>query len=72
LTFNEQRELAGMETAIQAAEARVSELEMTLAAPDFYATRAKDAPALIKDLEAAKSEVTRLYARWEELDKIGK
>jgi ATP-binding cassette subfamily F protein uup len=72
LTFNEQRELAGMETAIHAAEARVSELEKTFAAPDFYATRAKDAPALLKELESAKSEVTRLYARWEELDKIGK
>ena len=55
LTFNEQRELAGMEATIHAAEARVSELETTLAAPDFYATRAKDAPALLKKLEAAKS-----------------
>jgi ATP-binding cassette subfamily F protein uup len=72
LTFNEQRELAGMETAIHAAEARVSELESTLAAPDFYPARAKDTPALIKELESAKSEITRLYARWEELDKIGK
>ncbi len=72
LTFNEQRELAGMEATIHAAEARVSELETILAAPDFYATRAKDAPALLKKLEAAKSEVTRLYARWEELDQIGK
>jgi hypothetical protein len=33
--------------------------------------RAKDAPALIKEFEAARAEVTRLYARWEELDKIG-
>jgi hypothetical protein len=47
-------------------------LEKTLAAPDFYTTRAKDAPALIKELESAKSEITRLYARWEELDQIGK
>ncbi|MGD1020052.1 MAG: hypothetical protein ABSA12_12135 [Verrucomicrobiia bacterium] len=29
-------------------------------------------PALIKELEAAETEVTRLYARSEELDKIGK
>jgi hypothetical protein len=47
-------------------------LETTFAAPDFYATRAKEAPALLKELEAAKSEVTRLYVRWEELDQIGK
>jgi hypothetical protein len=41
-------------------------------AADLYATRAKNAPALIKELEAAKSEIIRLYARWEELDQIGK
>jgi ATP-binding cassette subfamily F protein uup len=72
LTFNEQRELAGMEAAIQAAEARVSELEATLNSPGFYASRAKEVPGLIVELDAAKSEVTRLYTRWAELDQIGK
>jgi CRP-like cAMP-binding protein len=27
---------------------------------------------LQRDLEAAKAEVTRLYARWQELDEIAK
>jgi ATP-binding cassette subfamily F protein uup len=72
LTFNEQRELAGMEAAIHAAEARVAELETTLNSPGFYATRAKEAPGLIAELDAARSEVTRLYNRWAELDQIGK
>ncbi len=72
LSFKEQRELAGMEAAILAAENRVTELEATLHDPGFYATRAKEAPALIADLEAAKAEVVRLYARWEELGRIGK
>ena len=72
LTFKEQRELAGIEAAIHAAEARVSELQATLNSPEFYATRAKEAPGLIAELDAARSEVTRLYTRWAELDQIGK
>ncbi|MCX6901783.1 MAG: ATP-binding cassette domain-containing protein [Verrucomicrobia bacterium] len=72
LSFKEQRELAGMEAAILAAESRMAELEATLHDPDFYATRAKEGPALIAELEAVKTEVARLYARWEELGQIGK
>ncbi|MCX6909903.1 MAG: ABC transporter C-terminal domain-containing protein, partial [Verrucomicrobia bacterium] len=72
LSFKEQRELAGMEAAILAAETRVTELEATLRDPDFYATRAKEGPALIAALEVVKAEVARLYARWEELGQIGK
>ena len=70
LTFKEQRELDGMEAAIHAAEARVSELENTLSAPDFYPARAREAPGLIAELEAGKAEVARLYARWEELGQL--
>jgi ATP-binding cassette subfamily F protein uup len=72
LSFKEQRELAGMEAAILAAESRVAELEATLHDPGFYATRAKEGPALVAELEATKAEVARLYARWEELGRIGK
>jgi ATP-binding cassette subfamily F protein uup len=67
LTFKEQRELEGMETAILAAEARVRELETTLNDPEFHATRSREAHGLIAALEAARSEVTRLYDRWQEL-----
>jgi len=42
-------------------------LETTLNAPDFQATRSRQARGLIADLEAAKAEVTRLYERWQEL-----
>jgi ATP-binding cassette subfamily F protein uup len=72
LTFKEQRELEGMEAAILAAETRVAELETLLNDPSFYITRAKDAPAANAELEAAKAEVSQLYARWEELSQIGK
>ena len=70
LSFKEQRELAGMEAAILAAETRVHELETTLNDPEFHATRSRDAHGLIEDLDAAKAEVTRLYGRWEELAAI--
>ena len=71
-SFKEQRELAGMEAAILAAETRVAELETTLNDPNFYATRVKEAGSLSVELETAKAEVTRLYARWEELERISK
>ena len=72
LSFKEQREFTGIEAAIQAAEARAAELEAALNDPNFYVTRAKEAPGLIAELEAAKAEVARLYARWEELDRIAR
>ena len=72
LTFKELQELDGMEPAILQVEARVHELEGTLNDPAFYATRASEAPRLIAELGAARSEAARLYARWQELDAIGK
>jgi ATP-binding cassette subfamily F protein uup len=72
LTFKEQRELEGIEPAILVAETRAHELEALLNDPAFYATRAVEAPRVIAELEAAKAEVARLYARWQELDQVGK
>jgi ATP-binding cassette subfamily F protein uup len=71
LSFKEQRELDGMEAAVLIAETRVTELEQTLNEPNFYVSRAKEAPALIAEHAAAKGEVARLYARWVELDQVG-
>ena len=61
-----------MEAAVLAAETCVTELEKTLNEPGFYVTRAKEAPALIAEHAAVKGEVARLYARWAELDQVGK
>ena len=72
LSFKEQRELAGMELAILEAETRVTGLEKTLNDPEFHATRSREARSLVQDLDAAKGEVARLYARWHELDAVGK
>jgi ATP-binding cassette subfamily F protein uup len=70
LTYKEQRELDGMEDAILTAEAEVVRLEAIFAAPDFYATHASAWQKLEADLAAARAEVARLYARWEELSAI--
>jgi ATP-binding cassette subfamily F protein uup len=67
LSFKERRELDGMEAAILAAETRVQELESTLNDPVFHASRSREALSLIADLEAGKTEVARLYDRWQEL-----
>jgi len=70
LSYKEQRELEGMEEAIMRAEESVAEIENLLNDPSFYITRAKEAPGLIAQLAPAKSEVARLYSRWEELSAL--
>jgi ATP-binding cassette subfamily F protein uup len=69
LSYKEQRELEGMEAAIEAAETRKAELEAKLADPAIYSSPTK-VPELQKELEAASSEVDRLYTRWQELQTL--
>jgi ATP-binding cassette subfamily F protein uup len=59
-----------MEEAILAAESRAQELESTLNDPQFYARRAADARGVAATLEVARAEVSRLYARWAELEAV--
>jgi ATP-binding cassette subfamily F protein uup len=70
LTWKEARELEAMEQAILSAEAEVARLESLFAKPDFYASHGHEAQALAAQLDAARAEVPRLYARWEELETI--
>ncbi len=69
LSYKEQRELDGMEAAIEAAETRKAELEAQLADPAVYSNGPKVAEVQ-KDLEATATEVDRLYARWQELQDL--
>ena len=68
LTYAERLELAGILDVIARAEQRVTSLEHELAQPSLYASRAHEARQLGLDLEAARGEVARLLARWEELE----
>jgi ATP-binding cassette subfamily F protein uup len=70
LSFKEKQELEGIEATIAAAEAKVAELQATLNDPAIYKTRAAEVPALVAALDAAKAEVDRLYARWQELESL--
>jgi ABC transport system ATP-binding/permease protein len=70
LTFKEARELEGIEDAIAAAEARVTDLEATLSDPAVFKDRPTEVQALIASLEAARADVERLFARWQELDAV--
>jgi ATP-binding cassette subfamily F protein uup len=68
LSRAEEKELAGAPDAIERAEQQVSALEQKLADPSTYSASGTDVPRLVAELDAAKAEVTRLMARWEELE----
>ena len=68
LTYGERIELDGIMDAIGAAEERVAALERRLADPALYAGGGDEAKALREDHAKAQAEVTRLTARWEDLE----
>jgi ATP-binding cassette subfamily F protein uup len=70
LTFKEARELEAIEATIAAAEARVTTLEATLSDPGVFKDRPTEVQTLIGELDAARAEVERLFARWQELDAL--
>ncbi|MEY2668839.1 MAG: hypothetical protein RJA59_1477, partial [Pseudomonadota bacterium] len=70
LSFNEQRELAGIEAAIRAAEERKAAAEAALSEPSTYQKGGDVVPALRAEMESAAAEAERLYARWQELESI--
>ncbi|HEY5950762.1 MAG TPA: ATP-binding cassette domain-containing protein, partial [Kofleriaceae bacterium] len=72
LTFKERHELAGMEAAITAAEEKVTKLEATLSDPNVFKDRPTEVQTLIAELDAARADVERLFARWQELEAIPK
>ncbi len=70
LSFKEQRELDGIEAQIHAVEAEVMRIEGLFAQPDFFRKQAAQVNQLTAELDAAKENVPKLYARWEELEAI--
>ena len=57
-----------MEANILAAEQKVSDLEATFAAPDFYKKPRTEMLDLETQLKTARDKVAHLYARWHELE----
>jgi ATP-binding cassette subfamily F protein uup len=70
LSFKETRELEGMEAQIHTAEAEVARIEGMFAQPDFFRKHATQVNQLTAELDAAKENIVKLYARWEELEAI--
>jgi len=69
LSYKDQRELDGMEQAIEAAETRKAELEAQLANPAVYSD-SKKSGEVQRELETVSTEVDRLYTRWQELQDL--
>ena len=70
LTFKENRELEEIEPLILEKETAAEDLEKLLGDPEFYRDRAADAAKFHDDLEALRTEIAGLYARWDELETI--
>jgi len=68
LTFNESRELETLPEKLVALETEQKALALRLADPAIYKDRTVDVKALTGRNEAIDTELTRLLARWEELE----
>lgn len=69
LSYLEERELNELEGGlIAAAEQKVSDCEAAFSDPSLFSSRPKEVPAVQAALAAARAELERLYARWEELE----
>lgn len=67
LSYKDQREYDGMEAAIKAAETRLEEL-VEVSNDPAHASNARKLAELAAEMEKARQEVDRLYARWAELE----
>lgn len=70
LNFKETRELEGMEAKITEAEAEIERIEAIFVQPNFHQEYGQKTDELITTLGGLKENLTKLYARWEELEKI--
>jgi ATP-binding cassette subfamily F protein uup len=69
LSYKDQRELDGMEAAIEKAEAVKSGLEQQLSSPSVL-SNATEVARLSTELDTASREVERLYERWQALQSL--
>jgi ATP-binding cassette subfamily F protein uup len=70
MSFKETHELAGMEAKIHAVEAEIARIENLFADPEFFRKHAAQINQLTSELEVAKENLPKLYARWEELEAV--
>lgn len=70
LSFKEKHELEGIEAQIHTVEGEVARIEGLFADPEFFRKHATQVNKLTDELDAAKANVVKLYARWEELEAL--
>jgi ATP-binding cassette subfamily F protein uup len=70
LSFKETRELEGMEAQIHAVDAEIARIEALFTSPDFHRRHATQTNQLTAALAAARENLAKLYARWEDLEAI--
>jgi ABC-type multidrug transport system ATPase subunit len=70
LSFKEQRELEGIEAQIHTVEAEIARIEGLFADPEFFRKHAAQVNQLTDELEKARDNAAKFYARWEELEAI--
>jgi ABC transport system ATP-binding/permease protein len=70
LTFNEERELAGLPQRIEALEAEQQSLLSAMAEPDFYRRESGEIAVIKKRLSELESALEEAFQRWEVLEGI--
>jgi len=71
LSYNETRELASMEETIEKTEAKIAVIEAELANPKIQ-SQAHKLTELYQQLHESQEAIEKLYARWAELEALGK
>ncbi len=72
LSFNEQRELAALPAELERLEQAQRELEQLVSRADFYRQDGETIRAALARLEGLRHDVEQAYARWEQLERIGR
>jgi ATP-binding cassette subfamily F protein uup len=70
LKWSERQELTTIESRILAAEEEVALTESQLADPEFYSKYGQNTQTLQAQLRTVRENVSQLYSRWEELERI--
>jgi ATP-binding cassette subfamily F protein uup len=68
LSYNEQRELAGLPQRIEALESEHTALQHTIAAPEFYKESAETIARTMARASELEEELLAAYQRWDDLE----
>jgi ATP-binding cassette subfamily F protein uup len=68
LSYNQQRELAGLPQRIEALESEHGALQQNITSPDFYKESAETISRMMSRVSELENELLAAYERWDELD----